>query len=70
MDQWISVEERLPDVAERGDKVCLVFTHNVVDPVEVACFWEGKFWNYHQKPMWKRLENVTHWMKLPSPPQV
>jgi hypothetical protein len=37
--------------------------------VEVACFWEGKFWNHRHKPMWERLENVTHWMPLPKPPR-
>ena len=63
MDEWISVEERLPEFGE----ACLVYVDNT------DC--DGrKFINYDWGTRgWPHFHNygvrVTHWRKLPEPPK-
>lgn len=60
--RWIPVSERLPNIYK--DVLCLDFGH-----IEMA------YLNTHAKWIQKGiqdgyLENVTHWMPLPNPPEV
>ena len=59
VDEWISVEERLP---ENGTK-CLVYTNRGkwLDKIEITHYNEGFYIEYCE---------VTHWMPLPEPPKM
>ena len=72
--RWISVKERLPTVSEyrNGDKFKSMDSNELV-PFLVCCedteipfraFYDGKNWG----DGWGK-QNVTHWRKLPQPPQ-
>ena len=72
--RWIPVEERLPAVSEyrNGDKFKSMDSNELV-PFLVCCedteipfraFYDGKNWG----DGWGK-QNVTHWRKLPQPPQ-
>ena len=72
--RWISVEERLPAVSEyrNGDKFKSMDSNELV-PFLVCCedteipfraFYDGKNWG----DGWGK-QNVTHWRKLPQPPE-
>lgn len=64
MNEWISVEERLP---EAGTPV-LISAHGWIDRAELS---GGMFWSQH--PIFCYGEygrpDVTHWMPLPDPPK-
>lgn len=78
--EWISVEDRLPEVATTekgwGD-------HKVQKSVRVLCVCKQKsgkilvkegyyeLLDYSDKPYWRipgSIDSVTHWMPLPTPP--
>ena len=72
--RWISVKERLPTVSEyrNGDKFKSMDSNELV-PFLVCCedteipfraFYDGKNWGDGCGK-----QNVTHWQKLPQPPQ-
>ena len=72
--RWISVKERLPAVSEyrNGDKFKSMDSNELV-PFLVCCedteipfraFYDGKNWG----DGWGK-QNVTHWQKLPQPPE-
>ena len=72
--RWIPVTERLPTVSEyrNGDKFKSMDSNELV-PFLVCCedteipfraFYDGKNWG----DGWGK-QNVTHWQKLPQPPQ-
>lgn len=69
MSEWISVEDRLPkhslhyDVWQGGDRV-------------IDCFYseENKVFYEYEKDHcgywgWEEMDDVTHWMPLPPPPE-
>ena len=63
VQEWISVEDRLPE--------------NIANRVLVVCERSnGVFYAHYEKPFWINLETdkpfistVTHWMPLPPPPK-
>ena len=72
--RWISVKERLPTVSEyrNGDKFKSVDSNELVPflvcredtEIPFRAFYDGKSWG----DGWGK-QNVTHWQKLPQPPQ-
>ena len=72
--RWIPVSERLPAASEyrNGDRYKSMDSNELV-PLLVCCddteipfraFYDGKSWG----DGWSK-QNVTHWQKLPQPPQ-
>lgn len=60
--EWISVDERLPNDGE------IVLTISSEAEMEVCFYeaaWEGIFQQYHGLV---KIFNITHWMPLPEPP--
>ena len=63
VQEWISVDDRLPE--------------NIANRVLVVCERSnGVFYAHYEKPFWINLETdkpfistVTHWMPLPEPPK-
>jgi len=77
MSEWISVNDRLP---EMSTLVALLstFTHLNTGDEGFECNWAGAGWLYpHGHNYWHvigeiraiRLDSVTHWMPLPPPPE-
>ena len=75
MSDWISVDENVPDTFEtegnyHASKECVVLC---AGSYELALFqhgpdsggWENWYSHFYED----HLENVTHWMPLPEPPQ-
>jgi hypothetical protein len=68
-EQWISVEERLPEDID----VVLVWSTTSIKPT-VAYYFQND-WLYHSinnGQFWLKEElhiKITHWMPLPSPPK-
>lgn len=63
--QWISVEDRLPDF---GQRVLVVCKHNYCEDddfidILISVIFEDKIWR-----TWSGYK-VTHWMPLPEPPK-
>ena len=76
MNEWISVDDRLPE--DKGDGV----KHQEIDlwcgedkcRYPDAYYFKGKFWDIaldHDGcfDFYFELENITHWMPLPQPPE-
>ena len=80
MSEWISVDERLPELAISQEETvangfrmpsnkrsgrCLVVVNGHV--TESCLFWRS---DYPERKSWlmAQSEKVTHWMPLPSPP--
>lgn len=59
MDEWISVEERLP---EEGSCVLAYSEFGIGYSICVKYYRHKRFWNDGG-------ESVTHWMPLPEPPK-
>lgn len=65
MSEWISVEERLPEV---GDwRTNHVLTVNDMGRFRVA-YYDGSCWRTPQDREIGWLSPVTHWQPIPSPP--
>ena len=62
LQEWISVEERLPKTGERV-LVCIgaVFEAFIDD--------DGKWQRYYSAPLKEVVGEPTHWMPLPEPPK-
>ncbi len=60
--QWISVEDRLPDI------LCMILVSfdNIVD---TAYYNNESGWQYMDGGDWFDLKGVTHWMPLPDAPK-
>ena len=62
-EQWISVDERLPI----EEKWVLVIADGAMN-----CAWynDQRGWDngFNERPKNIRIEEITHWMPLPSPP--
>lgn len=63
--QWISVTERLPEYAY---DLCIIYFKDGSGEMVVmpGCWVKNKFYDYTEA--WE-VENVTHWMPLPDPPE-
>ena len=65
-DQWISVDERLPE----SHMDCLVFILAAFPFCSVAKFWRGPDkWLSSDARVTQWQMDVTHWMPLPAPPE-
>ena len=59
---WVSVEERLPPRAENSFTFSdYVLVCDNIGYMDTACY------NF-EKNRWDWLNNITHWMPLPTPP--
>lgn len=72
MSEWISVKDRLPEV----DKPILaLFKLGSADPqrnmvtLVLKQIQDMVFWKFHLELRTEKLESVSHWMNLPSPPK-
>lgn len=69
VQEWISVEDRLPEENHDGSVNAVLVTDGFVQ--HMAYFTRGE-WRFAEsgeikEPMWY---SVTHWMPLPQPPKV
>ncbi len=70
MSEWISVEDRLPDI---GEFVLVAFVLDGIHRrVPTSARYEGRLrWLI---TTWRHsggtFEDITHWMPLPNPPEV
>lgn len=73
--QWISVEDRLPDVAgmyivTACDEWCSHGEGIWYDTVVVVAEYSGGCWNWNDNGTDYDIDDlVTHWMPLPEPPK-
>ena len=73
--QWISVKERLPDVAgmyivTACDEWCSHGEGIWYDTVVVVAEYSGGCWNWNDNGTDYDIDDlVTHWMSLPEPPK-
>jgi hypothetical protein len=64
--RWIPVSERVPEVDELRLKSDPVLAYNGV--IWTAIFW--KYGTWMDDTRYENLDNITHWMSLPKPPEV
>jgi len=65
-DKWISVENRLPEFG----KSILVYNKGVEhSSVRMAFMTSRGFYDAYECGCGIKLDNVTHWMPLPKPPE-
>ena len=62
-DQWVSVDDRLPDVEDPVLALCLR------DEVIVADYYNHNEWHDLGNDHFYLEGTVTHWMPLPEPPK-
>jgi hypothetical protein len=62
MGKWISVEDRLPEIA---DTVIVYIQNGVID---IAWRTPGGNWDTYSGRFFKD-DKITHWMPLPKPPK-
>ncbi len=67
MNEWISVEDRLPDVPKDDYMSDYVLTYDKKAGIWVAFFCSSGYWCEARECV--SFENVTHWMPLPEPPK-
>lgn len=71
--EWISVEERLPECEIGAETEALLFVTSA-GKVEAGYFGRGSVWrdvyfrHYRNSVGWD-VSDVTHWMPLPEPPK-
>lgn len=64
MSEWISVNDRLPEVNEW----VITFYGNSYGCIMAVLQWTGEFWlDAYRNPEMPEL--ITHWMTLPEPPK-
>jgi hypothetical protein len=59
-DGWISVKDRLPE----GGESYLVLKDDGTSPYQLAIVWFDRTWDF------PNADEITHWMRLPAPPEV
>ncbi len=69
VQEWISVDDRLPEYSNDGFADAVLVTDGFVQ--HMAYFARGGEWRFAEsgeikEPMWYR---ITHWMPLPQPPK-
>lgn len=71
MMEWISVDDRLPELCD--DSVLAVFPNGGIDMVhiedyflDITCGFDEQGEQMYTK--WYISQGVTHWMPLPDPP--
>ena len=71
IEKWISVEEGLPNTA--GDYLVFITDSRGRKRMEVMTLfkWANCFdWSAHMSTYWKDTNTITHWMKLPTEPDI
>lgn len=68
VQEWISVEDRLPEDSNDGFADAVLVTDGFVQHM---AYFVGGEWRFAEsgeikEPMWYR---ITHWMPLPTPPK-
>ena len=68
VQEWISVENRLPEYSNDGFADAVLVTDGFVQHM---AYFVGGEWRFAEsgeikEPMWYR---ITHWMPLPQPPK-
>ena len=68
VQEWISVEDRLPEYSNDGFADAVLVTDGFVQHM---AYFVGGEWRFAEsgeikEPMWYR---ITHWMPLPQPPK-
>ena len=63
MSEWISVEDRLPEVGENCLTSHMDFGGCCIETYCYSFFKDGVWGNYGNEDV-----NVTHWQPLPPPP--
>lgn len=68
VQEWISVEDRLPEYSNGGFADAVLVTDGFVQHM---AYFVGGEWRFAEsgeikEPMWYR---ITHWMPLPEPPK-
>ena len=69
--EWISVDERLPD--KEGPYLVLIVDYLEEERMEVMELfkWANCFdWSAHMSSRWKDSNTITHWMPLPEAPKM
>ena len=68
MNEWISVEDRLPE----PDSIVLIYSAIGRPYITDALFQPNKFFMWNSREMeyldYLHIEVVSHWMPLPEPP--
>ena len=64
--RWIAVEERLPE----GDKDVIVYVPAFNNPKTASFIDVGYYYPIANSWMCKGIYDPTHWMPLPTPPEV
>ena len=68
VQEWISVDDRLPEYSNDGFADAVLVTDGFVQHM---AYFVGREWRFAEsgeikEPMWYR---ITHWMPLPNPPK-
>lgn len=69
--EWISVEDRLPD--KEGDYLVFIVDYLGETRMETMKLfrWANRFdWSAHMGSRWEDSNTITHWMPLPEPPKM
>lgn len=66
--KWISVKDRLPEQTDPAKKVLFI---TKTDGVFIGCYYKATAYDQFNGwySMCVRIDNVTHWMPLPEPPE-
>jgi len=68
MNEWISVEDRLPEKGEHVFCYCREDYEQRGYHVKTT-HWDGEGDTHEFKSVYERYISVTHWMPLPKPPE-
>lgn len=66
-NKWISVEDRLPDESMYGKEFIVSIKNRFNESHTATMYWWGE---NQQAKVWTVWHDVTHWMPLPTPPEV
>ena len=61
MDEWKKTSEEIPD-----DEITVLMIYAKKEKFNIGYFLNGYWWDDYNNP----LENPTHWMDLPAPPEM
>lgn len=66
--QWISVNDRLPEQTDPAQKVLFI---TKTGGLFIGCYYKATAYDQFNGwySMCVRIDNVTHWMPLPEPPE-